>query len=191
VIKFVCLHLRIDQSLAWINGVKRIVYIIHQIVLKTFATARKSFLMFVPSMHCKLFCSFLSSTCDAIGEIEGKEGADVYCLYECIKYPTNCPAKRCRCYWRVFTDGASGNCKKKMWKLFEKKKIKMQISLFLKWITYLNVYIFLPIKFNYSPFEIILSFLRQLCLVCRKQWRHFFFIKKCNIFFCNKKSLWW
>jgi hypothetical protein len=68
--------------------------------------------------------------------------------------------------------------KRKCENYLKKKKIKMQISLFLKWITYLNVYIFLPIKFNYSPFEIILSFLRQLCLVCRKQWRHFFFYKK-------------
>ncbi|XP_077291071.1 uncharacterized protein LOC143914655 [Arctopsyche grandis] len=37
-------------------------------------------------------------TCSAIGDIEGKSGADVYCLDACITYPPKCPANRCTCY---------------------------------------------------------------------------------------------
>lgn len=40
----------------------------------------------------------LRSTCEAIGEIAGKEGADVYCQDACINYKAKCPAKRCRCH---------------------------------------------------------------------------------------------
>ena len=36
--------------------------------------------------------------CDAIGELKGRAGADVYCLDKCIVYPSQCPAERCRCY---------------------------------------------------------------------------------------------
>lgn len=42
--------------------------------------------------------SIFRQTCDAIGELEGKEGADQYCLDKCLSYPSNCPSHRCRCY---------------------------------------------------------------------------------------------
>lgn len=47
-----------------------------------------------------VLCRFRShrSTCDAIGELEGIEGADVYCQDACIKYNAKCPTKKCRCY---------------------------------------------------------------------------------------------
>lgn len=38
-------------------------------------------------------------TCDAIGELEGQEGGDQYCLDKCLAYPSRCPSHRCRCYW--------------------------------------------------------------------------------------------
>jgi len=38
------------------------------------------------------------STCEAIGELAGREGADVYCQDACIKHNADCPADRCRCY---------------------------------------------------------------------------------------------
>ncbi|XP_037030181.1 uncharacterized protein LOC119070009 isoform X2 [Bradysia coprophila] len=37
-------------------------------------------------------------SCDAIGELEGRDGADTYCQDACINYPSKCPADRCRCY---------------------------------------------------------------------------------------------
>ncbi|KAI4461636.1 hypothetical protein MML48_5g00000807 [Holotrichia oblita] len=38
------------------------------------------------------------TTCDAVGELQGREGADVYCMDQCIVYPPKCPTDRCRCY---------------------------------------------------------------------------------------------
>ncbi|GLV35907.1 uncharacterized protein CBL_09875 [Carabus blaptoides fortunei] len=37
-------------------------------------------------------------TCEAIGELQGRAGADVYCMDQCIVYGAKCPANRCRCY---------------------------------------------------------------------------------------------
>lgn len=39
-------------------------------------------------------------TCEGIGDIAGKEGADVYCQDQCIVYRdvNQCPPHRCRCY---------------------------------------------------------------------------------------------
>ncbi|KAJ8722408.1 hypothetical protein PYW07_003588 [Mythimna separata] len=37
-------------------------------------------------------------TCDAVGELEGRAGADVYCMDQCIVYPPHCPSNRCSCY---------------------------------------------------------------------------------------------
>ncbi|XP_029663739.1 uncharacterized protein LOC115235834 [Formica exsecta] len=37
-------------------------------------------------------------TCDAIGDIANKPGADQYCLRRCMRYPSNCPIDRCNCY---------------------------------------------------------------------------------------------
>jgi tRNA A-37 threonylcarbamoyl transferase component Bud32 len=45
-------------------------------------------------LHC--FC--YREVCDAVGELEGRAGADVYCMDKCIVYPSQCPAHRCRCY---------------------------------------------------------------------------------------------
>ncbi|XP_037869384.1 uncharacterized protein LOC101735378 isoform X2 [Bombyx mori] len=36
--------------------------------------------------------------CEAVGEYEGREGADVYCMDLCIVYPPKCPTDKCRCY---------------------------------------------------------------------------------------------
>lgn len=36
--------------------------------------------------------------CDAIGELAGIKGADVYCQDACINYRSDCPADKCRCY---------------------------------------------------------------------------------------------
>lgn len=41
------------------------------------------------------------TTCDAIGEYEGKIGADVYCMDQCIVYPQKCPQQKCKCYEEV------------------------------------------------------------------------------------------
>lgn len=41
---------------------------------------------------------FLSTTCEAIGELRGREGADVYCLDQCLNYGSKCPEDRCRCF---------------------------------------------------------------------------------------------
>lgn len=41
---------------------------------------------------------FPRQTCEAVGELEGRDGADVYCMDQCIVYPSRCPANRCRCY---------------------------------------------------------------------------------------------
>ncbi|KYQ47402.1 hypothetical protein ALC60_13523 [Trachymyrmex zeteki] len=38
------------------------------------------------------------NTCDAIGDIADKSGADQYCLRRCMRYPSNCPIDRCNCY---------------------------------------------------------------------------------------------
>ncbi|XP_034935566.1 uncharacterized protein [Chelonus insularis] len=38
------------------------------------------------------------SQCDAIGELEGRKGADIYCMDKCLVYQSNCPSERCRCY---------------------------------------------------------------------------------------------
>ncbi|XP_043282677.1 uncharacterized protein [Venturia canescens] len=50
-----------------------------------------------PSNCPEEFCH-CPETCDAIGEIAGQEGADVYCLDKCIVYPSDCPSNRCTCY---------------------------------------------------------------------------------------------
>ncbi|XP_038215857.1 uncharacterized protein LOC119835225 [Zerene cesonia] len=36
--------------------------------------------------------------CEAIGELQGKEGADVHCMDLCIVYPPRCPKNKCLCY---------------------------------------------------------------------------------------------
>ncbi|CAG4913061.1 unnamed protein product [Colias eurytheme] len=38
------------------------------------------------------------SVCEAVGELEGKEGADVHCMDLCIVYPPHCPKDKCLCY---------------------------------------------------------------------------------------------
>lgn len=45
-----------------------------------------------------------SDTCDAIGDIAEKPGADQYCLRRCMRYPSNCPTDRCNCYWSCERD---------------------------------------------------------------------------------------
>jgi hypothetical protein len=44
------------------------------------------------------FLSIRRNTCDAIGDIADKPGADQYCLRQCMRYPSNCPIDRCNCY---------------------------------------------------------------------------------------------
>lgn len=39
-----------------------------------------------------------SKDCVAIGELEGREGADTYCMDECLNHNSVCPAERCRCF---------------------------------------------------------------------------------------------
>ncbi|KAG7209132.1 hypothetical protein KM043_015276 [Ampulex compressa] len=36
--------------------------------------------------------------CEAIGDISGRYGAEVYCMDKCLVYPSQCPSHRCRCY---------------------------------------------------------------------------------------------
>lgn len=51
----------------------------------------------VPSNCPPGVCRCLN-TCDAIGDIADRPGADQYCLRRCMRYPSNCPADRCNCY---------------------------------------------------------------------------------------------
>ncbi|XP_036149327.1 uncharacterized protein LOC105837955 isoform X2 [Monomorium pharaonis] len=51
----------------------------------------------VPS-NCPPGVCHCLNTCDAIGDIADKPGADQYCLRRCMRYPSNCPADRCNCY---------------------------------------------------------------------------------------------
>ncbi|XP_046680181.1 uncharacterized protein LOC124367421 isoform X2 [Homalodisca vitripennis] len=48
--------------------------------------------------NCPSHMCYCPDTCDAIGEIAGRAGADAYCQDQCIVYPSRCPADRCRCY---------------------------------------------------------------------------------------------
>lgn len=48
--------------------------------------------------NCPPDICYCPDTCDAIGEIEGREGADAYCQDKCIVYPSKCPTNRCNCY---------------------------------------------------------------------------------------------
>ncbi|KAK0174819.1 hypothetical protein PV327_010546 [Microctonus hyperodae] len=36
--------------------------------------------------------------CEAVGEIKGRAGADIYCMDKCLVYKSDCPTHRCRCY---------------------------------------------------------------------------------------------
>ena len=38
-----------------------------------------------------------SNDCTAIGRLAGEEGADVYCHYNCLRYPSKCPKEECHC----------------------------------------------------------------------------------------------
>ncbi|TGZ40684.1 Uncharacterized protein DBV15_08398 [Temnothorax longispinosus] len=51
----------------------------------------------VPSNCPPGICHCLN-TCDAIGDIADRPGADQYCLRRCMRYPSNCPTDRCNCY---------------------------------------------------------------------------------------------
>ena len=43
------------------------------------------------------FCYFRDE-CEAIGELAGVEGTDVFCHRQCMVYPyDNCPEDKCRC----------------------------------------------------------------------------------------------
>ena len=41
---------------------------------------------------------FFREECEAIGELAGVEGTDVYCHRQCMVYPAdNCPTDKCKC----------------------------------------------------------------------------------------------
>ncbi|XP_023723964.1 uncharacterized protein LOC111873457 [Cryptotermes secundus] len=48
--------------------------------------------------NCSPLICQCPEVCDAIGELEGRAGADVYCMDKCLVYSSQCPAERCRCY---------------------------------------------------------------------------------------------
>lgn len=41
---------------------------------------------------------FYRNECVAIGELEGKDGADTYCMDACLNYGSECPIDKCRCF---------------------------------------------------------------------------------------------
>ncbi|XP_067013072.1 uncharacterized protein [Anabrus simplex] len=48
--------------------------------------------------NCSPMLCYCPSQCDAIGELEGREGADVYCQDLCVVNNPKCPTDKCRCY---------------------------------------------------------------------------------------------
>ena len=45
------------------------------------------------------FLFIFREECEAIGELAGIEGTDVYCHRQCMVYPVdNCPMDKCKCY---------------------------------------------------------------------------------------------
>ena len=49
-----------------------------------------------PTVHT---CTFREE-CEAIGELAGIDGTDIFCHRQCMVYPsdnTNCPTDKCRC----------------------------------------------------------------------------------------------
>lgn len=49
-----------------------------------------------PSNCQEEYCTCLDD-CEAIGELAGIEGTDVYCHRNCLRYPSTCPEDQCRC----------------------------------------------------------------------------------------------
>lgn len=42
---------------------------------------------------------FFRTTCEAVGKYQGKLGADVNCMDQCLVYPGDkCPENECYCY---------------------------------------------------------------------------------------------
>lgn len=49
--------------------------------------------------HCFPFYS-RRDECEALGNLAGIEGTDVWCQRQCLRYPSKCPRDKCRCFSR-------------------------------------------------------------------------------------------